>query len=147
MAGDQETGAREIQSRLCRLNEMARPMLRPAIKAGKGRPAFDEFPPTVAWPQQERWNLVTIIIFDHARSTAGGANDRRPRKLGSRLWWRLTWPPVSIHARSRPVLVLERLLSGSRISLRNERSAALCSLVNPAGRSTTRWQLSADHHL
>jgi hypothetical protein len=48
MAGDQETGAREIQSRLCRLNEMARPMLRPAIKAGKWRPAFDEFPPTVA---------------------------------------------------------------------------------------------------
>jgi hypothetical protein len=44
----QETGAREIQSRLCRLNEMARPMLRPAIKAGKWRPAFDEFPPTVA---------------------------------------------------------------------------------------------------
>ncbi len=85
MAGDQETGAREIQSRLCRLNEMARPMLRPAIKAGKGRPAFDEFPPTVAWPQQERRNLVTIIIFDHAPSTAGGANDRRPRKLGSRL--------------------------------------------------------------
>src|SRR5262249_40436419 len=27
------------------------------------------------------------------------------------------------------------------------KSAALCSLVNPTGRSTTRWQLSADHHL
>jgi len=29
----------------------------------------------------------------------------------------------------------------------NARSAALCSLVNPTGRSTTRRQLSADHHL
>src|SRR5262245_56018712 len=30
-------------------------------------------------------NLDTIIIFDHPPSTGGEANDRRPRKLGSRL--------------------------------------------------------------
>jgi hypothetical protein len=35
----------------------------PAREAGKWRPAFDEFP---------RMNLVMIIIFDHAPSTAGG---------------------------------------------------------------------------
>ena len=28
--------------------------------------AFDEFPRTVAWPQQVRRNLVTMIIFNHA---------------------------------------------------------------------------------
>ena len=54
-------------------------MLRQAIEAGKGRPAFDEFPPTVACGQQERKNLVTMIIFDHALFfDRGGANDHRP---------------------------------------------------------------------
>jgi hypothetical protein len=32
----------------------------------KGPSAFDEFPRTVAWPQQVRTNLVTMIIFNHA---------------------------------------------------------------------------------
>ena len=32
----------------------------------KGPWAFDEFPRTVAWPQQVRTNLVTMIIFNRA---------------------------------------------------------------------------------
>src|SRR6266566_6844899 len=54
-----------------------------------------------------------------------------------------------MHVRSRPVLVFERLLPGSRMSCRDagRPSAALHSAVNAAGPSTKRWQLSADHHL
>jgi hypothetical protein len=52
-----------------------------------------------------------------------------------------------MHSRSRPFLVFERLLSGSRVSCRDAGNTALCSLVNPTGPSTTRWQFSADNHL
>src|SRR6516225_7433053 len=54
-----------------------------------------------------------------------------------------------MHARSRPVLLFERLLLGSSMSCRDAGgpSAALHSVVNPAGPSTTRWRLSADHYL
>ena len=54
-----------------------------------------------------------------------------------------------MHARSRPVLLFERLLPGSSMSCRDAGgpSAALHSVVNPAGPSTTRWRLSADHYL
>src|SRR5215467_6738735 len=53
-----------------------------------------------------------------------------------------------MHVGSRPVLVFERLLPGSRMSCRDagRPSAALHSVVNAAGPSTTRWQLSANHH-
>src|SRR4029450_3058864 len=50
-------------------------------------------------------------------------------------------------SRSRPFLVFERLLSSSRVSCRDAGNTALCSLVNPTGPSTTRWQFSADNHL
>ena len=55
----------------------------------------------------------------------------------------------SMHARSRPLLVFERLYPGSRMSCGDagRLSAALYALVNPAG-PATRWrQLAADHHL
>jgi hypothetical protein len=52
-----------------------------------------------------------------------------------------------MHAQSRPFLVFERLLSGSRVSCRDAGNTLLCSLVNPTGPSTTRWQFSADNHL
>jgi hypothetical protein len=54
-----------------------------------------------------------------------------------------------MHARSRPVLVFERLQPGSRMSWRDAGSswAALHSVVSPAGPSTTWWRLSADHYL
>ena len=51
-----------------------------------------------------------------------------------------------MHARSRPVLLFERLLPGSCRDA-GRPSAALYSVVNAAGLSTTRRQLSADHHL
>src|SRR5262249_40041252 len=51
-----------------------------------------------------------------------------------------------MHARSRPVLLFERLLPGSRRDA-GRLSAALPFVVNAARPSTTRWQLSADHHL
>jgi hypothetical protein len=38
---------------------------RPTLER-KGPSAFDEFPRTVAWPQQVRTNLVTMIIFNRA---------------------------------------------------------------------------------
>src|SRR5215471_5752576 len=54
-----------------------------------------------------------------------------------------------MHARFRPILVFERLLPGSRMPCRDAGtpSAARRSVVNAAGISTTRRQLSADHHL
>src|SRR6266516_2972751 len=52
-----------------------------------------------------------------------------------------------MHAQSRPFLVFERLLSGPRVSCRDAGNTLLCSLVNPTGPSTTRWQFSADNHL
>jgi len=53
------------------------------------------------------------------------------------------------HVAIEPVLVFERLCPGSRMSCRDagRPSAAPHSVVNPAGPSTTRWQLWADHHL
>src|SRR5262249_13850861 len=54
-----------------------------------------------------------------------------------------------MHARFRPIVVFERLLPGSRMRCRDAGtpSAARRSVVNAAGISTTRRQLSADHHL
>src|SRR5262245_11801571 len=51
-----------------------------------------------------------------------------------------------MHARFRPILVFARILPGSRMPCRDARTPAR-SVVNAAGISTTRRQLSADHHL
>src|SRR6266498_2721518 len=61
----------------------------------------------------------------------------------------ISWPPVSMRARSRSVLLFGRLPPGLLMSCRDARrpAAARHWVVNPAGPSTIWWQLSADHHL
>jgi hypothetical protein len=48
-----------------------------------------------------------------------------------------------MRCRSRRILICERLLPSSRLLWRSAGSRALPSTVNPAGRSTARWRLTA----
>jgi len=107
---------------------------------GAGAVALQWFSSTVTWPQQDGRNLVAMIVFDHALDR-GGSKWSSTWIVGKQGMVTGTRPPVSMHARSRPVFRIRAATSRLVQSCRDAggHSAVLRSVINPASPSTARW--------
>ena len=79
------------------------------VAAEAGRLQFRLPPTRRACPHHCNADVRSCLIG------GGKRNDHRLGELGRRLSSRHSSPPVSMHARTRPLLVFERLLAGLRI--------------------------------
>ena len=96
--------------------------------------------PTVDKEQHIRRNSVPLSAsIAPAILGMAGANDYRSRQLGDGLRRRPEWSPVSASSRFGPVLLFERLRSGSNAGF------APSSIVKKAGHSIPWCWLSAAH--